>query len=167
MAETKTLIWLKPLKYTGLVDLKGLYKTLDKWLTDNHYDKVERRNNEHVSEEGRQIVLELVPYKKITDYAKVVIRVYAEMTNLTERVVERNGLKHKYHHGDLFFSFDCFLVTDYEQHWETRATYYFLRTLVDKFVYKGYTKRFEGEAVSDCKELINEIKNYLNMERFK
>ncbi|MBD3209222.1 hypothetical protein GF367_02275 [Candidatus Woesearchaeota archaeon] len=167
MAETKTLVWLKPLKYSGLIDMKGVYKTMDKWFAENHYDKVERRNNEHVSEEGRQIVLELVPYKKITDYAQIQIRVYAEMLNLKEEVVERNGLKHKYHRGDLFFSFDCFLITDYEEHWETKATYYFIRTLVDKFVYRGYTKRFEKEAVSDCNELINEIKNYLNMERFK
>lgn len=167
MAETKTLMWLKPLKYSGLVDVKGLYKTIDKWLSENHYDKVERRNFEDVYEDSRQIVLELVPYKKITDYAKVEIRIYMEFTNLKDEVVEKGGLKQKYYRGDLFFSFDCFLVTDYENHWETKATYFFIRTIVDKFIYKGYTKRFESEAISDTNELINEIKNYLNMERFK
>lgn len=167
MAEIKTLVWLKPIKYSGLVDIKGLYKTIDKWLSENHYDKVERRNFEDNYEDHKQIVIELAPYKKITDYAKVEIRIYMEFTNLTDEVVEKGGLKQKYQKGDLFFSFDCFLITDYENHWETKATYFFIRTLVDKFVYKGYIKRFEAEAVSDTNEIINEIKNYLNMERFK
>ncbi|MBN1274865.1 hypothetical protein JXA12_01050 [Candidatus Woesearchaeota archaeon] len=167
MVETKTLVWLKPLHYSGLFDLRGLYKTMDKWFTEHNYDKIEKRNFEEVSEGSKQIVLELQPYKKISDYAKVEIRVYVEMTNLTEEVVTRGDLKQKYNKGDLHFSFDCFLITDYEGHWETKATYYFIRTMVEKFIYKGYTKRFEAEAVSDTNELINEIRNYLNMERFK
>jgi hypothetical protein len=167
MVEIKTLVWLRPIKYSGLVDVKGLYKTIDKWLTENHYDKVERRNFEDVREDSRQIVLEIAPYKKITDYAKVEIRLYAEMTNLTDEVVEINGLKHKYQKGDFFFSFDCLLITDYENHWESKATYFFIRTIVDKFIYKGYTRRFESEAVADFNELVGEIKSYLNMERFK
>lgn len=167
MPETKTLVWLRPLRYSGLVDIKGLYRSIDKWLAANHYDKVERRNSEDVLEDGRQIVLEILPYKKITDYAKVEFRMYAEFTHLTEEVVVRNGLKHKLFKGDLFFSFDCFLMTDYESHWETKPFYYFFRTLVEKYIYRGYTKRLESEAVTDCNEFIGEIKNFLNMERFK
>ena len=167
MYETKTLIWQRPLKYSGLVDLKGFYTMLDKWMAENHYNKVERRNHEEVVENGKQIILELLPYKKLSDYAKCEMRIYIEMTNLREEVVTRNGLKHKYHRADLFFSFDCYLVTDYEGHWESKPAYYFLRVVVDKFIYKSYTSRFEQEAVSDCNEVINEIKAYLNMERFK
>jgi hypothetical protein len=167
MFETKTLIWMRPLKYSGLVDLRGLYAIMDKWMAENHYNKNERRNHESVSEEGKQIILEELPWKKLSDYAKCEMRIYIEMTNLKEEVVTRNGLKHKYFHGDIFFSFDCYLVTDYEGHWESKPAYYFLRFIVDKFVYKSYTGRFEQEATSDCNEFINEIKAYLNMERFK
>ena len=167
MAETKTLMWLKPLRYSGLLDIKGLYKVIDKWIAEHHYDKVERKNFEDVYEHGRQIVMELLPYKKITDYAKIEIRIYIELTNVKDEVVEHDGIKQKYQRGEAFFSFDCFLITDYENHWETRATYYFIRTIVDKFIYKGYTKRFESEGKADATELINEIKTYLNMERFK
>ncbi|MFP4524031.1 MAG: hypothetical protein ACLFO2_01765 [Candidatus Woesearchaeota archaeon] len=167
MAEFKTLVWLKPLRYSGLLDMKGLYKTIDKWLAENHYDKVESKNFEHVEEGHRQIILELMPYKKVSDYARIDLRIYVELTNLTEEVVTKGGVKQKYYRGDAFFSFDAFLVTDYEDHWETRPAYYFIRTLVDKFVYKGYMKRFQAEGKADCMALINEIKNYLNMERFK
>jgi hypothetical protein len=167
MAETKTLVWLKPINYSGLIDIKGLYRVMDEWFFQNHYAKVERRNFETVMEDGKQIIIELLPYKKITDYAKVEIRIYVELTHLKETVVERQGLKHRLYKGDAHFSFDCFLITDYEQHWETKAVYFFIRTIVDKYLYRGYTKRFEAEAVSDTNEIINEIKGYLNMERFK
>ncbi len=167
MAEIKTLIYQRPMKFSGLLNLKELYTIIDKWLRAHHYDKVEVKNFEDVYEDGKQIVLELLPYKKITDYAKIEIRIYAEFTNLTEEVVERSGLRHKLMKGDAFFSFDCYIHTDYEGHWETKAIYYFFRTLVDKFVYKSYMSKFEREAVSDTGELIDEIKGYLNMERFK
>ncbi len=167
MAETKTLVWLKPLKYSGLFDISELYKVVDNWCKEHHYDKVERKNFEEVFEKGKQFVIELVPYKKITDYAKVEIRVYMEFTNCTEEVVERSGMKHKLFKGDAFFSFDCFLKTDYEGHWETKPVYYFFRTLVDKFIYKNYSNKQEAEAGNDAKDLQNEIKSFLNMQRFK
>ncbi len=167
MAERKTLVNQKPISYSGLLNLKELYSIIDKWLKDHHYDKVETKNFEEVFEDGKQIILELVPYKKITDYAKIVIRIYAEFTKLREEVVERSGLKHKLIKGNAFFSFDCYLETDYEGHWQTKPTYFFFRTIVDKFIFKTYTSRFEKEALNDLNELINTIKSYLNMERFK
>ena len=75
MVESKSLIWLKPLHYSGLIDVKGLYTVIDRWTEQNHYDKVERRNFEDVVGDRKQIILELVPYKKLTDYAKCEIRV--------------------------------------------------------------------------------------------
>lgn len=166
MAETKSLIWLKPLHYSGLIDIKGLYAVIDRWTEQNSYDKVERRNFEDVMGDRKQIILELVPYKKLTDYAKCEIRIYMELTNLKDTVIERNGIKHKYPKGDAFFSFDCSLITDYESHWESQAYYFFFRTVVDKFIYRGYTKRYEAEAKADCNELINEIKSHLNLSRY-
>ena len=167
MAEVKTLVWMKPIKYSGLFDLKELYATIDKWCKEHHYDKVEAKNFEDVYEDSKQIILELRPYKKITDYAKVEIRAYMEFTDIKEEVVERGGLKKKINKGKINMSFDCYLITDYEAHWETKAVYYFFRMLVDKFIYRGYMKRFEAEAVADCNEMIHEVKSYLNMERFK
>lgn len=167
MGESKTLVNQRPVKYHGLFDFRELYKVIDSWCRDNGYDKVERKNFEEVFEDGKQIIMELVPYKKISDYAKIEIRVYIEITNCTEEAIERDKLKHKLFKGDIFFSFDCYLITDYEEHWETRPFYYFFRTLVDKFIYRDYTKRYEDQALSDCEDIIREIKSYLNMERYK
>lgn len=166
MAEIKTLIDGKQVVYEGLFSLKELYRAIDKWFWERGYDKQELKNFEDVTENEKQLILEILPYKKISDYAKIEIRIFMIFSKLTDVEVERNGVKAVLNKGRADFSFDCYLVTDYEHKWETRPIYYFLRTVFDKFVFRVYTAAFEKEAVKDCIEIEGEIKAFLNMNRF-
>ena len=69
MAEIRTLIDGKSLSYEGVFNIKELYKIIDTWFRDRGYDKQEIKNWEDVSESEKQIVLEIIPYKKVSDYA--------------------------------------------------------------------------------------------------
>jgi hypothetical protein len=167
MAEIKTLIEGKELKYKGLIDIKQLYSTIDQWFNKHRYDKKEVKNYEFVDEDSKQIELELRPYKKITDYAKYEIRIEARFTNLKEVEVEtKNKIKQKLWKGQVLMRFTAFFITDYENAWETKPFYYFVRTLVDKFVYRMYTSKMEDVLVSECNESFEEIRSFLNMHRY-
>ena len=166
MAEIKTLIDGKKVVYEGLFNMKDLYRTIDKWFFEHGYDKQELKNFEDISENERQVILEILPYKKISDYARIEVRIFLIVSHLTDVEIERTGVKIKTNKGRTDFSFDCYLVTDYENKWETRPIYYFMRTIFDKFVFKVYTSKFEKEAVKDTLEVEDEIKAFLNLNRF-
>lgn len=167
MSEKTTLMKGRPINYNGLFSYKELYKVIDTWCAEHGYSKVEHKNFEEVFEDGKQVILELAPNKKITDYAKIDFYLYIELTKCVEKIVERDGLKQKFLHGNVFISFDCFLTTDYEKNWDTRPVHYFFRTIVDKFIFKEHTNAWKKQGTKDINSLIQEVKNYLNMERYK
>jgi hypothetical protein len=166
MAEKKIVFKDKNLSFTGIFDMKGLFRTINKWFEDHSYDMFENKNYEDVYEQDKKIIFELIPYKKITDYHKFEIRVFAVCESLKEADVELKGVKHKLIKGDIFFTFDATLITDYEGRWESRAQYFFFRTLIDKFIYKSHTKEYEQDLIKEVNALEEEVKSYLNMFRY-
>jgi hypothetical protein len=166
MAEIKTLIDGKSLSYEGLFNIRELYRLIDKWFKDHGYDKNELKNWEDVTEAEKQIVIEVIPYKKVSDYARLDVRIFMIFSKLTDTVVEKDGLKIKTNKGRAEFYFDAYVVTDYENKWETRAIFYFFKNVFDKFIYRWYTATYDAEVMRDCTEIENEIRSFLNMNRF-
>lgn len=167
MGEIKTLRFGDSFKYKGLINSKELYKIIDTWLKTNGYDKVEIWNFEEIYDDGKQLTLKLQPYKKISDYAKIEIRITSVLSQLKDVVITKNKVKHKIQKGEASFKFDLFLTTDYEDSWETKPLYFFFKVLAEKFLYRGIIDRYEDQAQTDTDSLKREIKSYLNMERFR
>ena len=166
MPEKKIVYQDKFISFEGLFNLKDLFRTIIRWFNEHGYDMFENKNYEEVYEDGKKIIFELIPYKKVSDYYKLEIRVFAVFESLKETEVELNGVKQRLLKGRANFTFDAILVTDYEGRWETKPTYYFYRALIDKFIYRSYTDRYESQLVKDAKEVQEEIKAYLNMFRY-
>jgi hypothetical protein len=166
MAEKRIVFKDKNLSFQGLFEMKGLFRTVVKWFDDHGYDMFENKNYEEIYEQDKKIIFELIPYKKITDYHKFEIRVFVVAESLKEVDVELKGVKYRLLKGDIFFTFDATLITDYEGRWEGRAQYFFFRTLIDKFIYKSHTRAYENELIKEVTALEEEIKAYLNMFRY-
>ena len=166
MSEKKLVIDQLKLNYEGLFEVNELFKMVDAWFYEKGYDKYEKKNEEQVLPTGREILLELRPWKKTTDYAKNEIRVRIFMHGVKDVEVEKEGAKVKMNQGEVQMVFDGYLETDYENRWENKPFFYFLRTLFDKYIYKGYISKFEGNLVNDVHDLHTRIKAFLNMYRY-
>jgi len=166
MAERKIVFQDKTLNFKGMFDLKGLFRTINTFLAEHRYEPFENKNYQEVYEDGKKVVFELLPYRKITDYYRLEIRVWAVFERLKDVEVEIKGVKQKLLKGDANFTFDATLITDYENRWEGRGVYFFFRSLIDKFIYKGYTDQYETAVTKDVRDLMEEIRAYLNMFRY-
>jgi len=62
--------------------------------------------------------------------------------------------------------FDGYVETDYENRWENKPIFYFLRALIDKYIYRIYTDKFESMLVADVHHLHTRIKSFLNLYRY-
>ena len=166
MSEKKIVFRDKSLSFQGLFDIKGLFRSIVKWFEDHGYDMLGTKNFEEIYEQDKKIVFELIPYKKVTDYHKFEVRVFVICESLKEAEVELKGVKHRLVKGNVFFTFDGTLVTDYENRFEGKAQLFFFRTLVDKYIFKSHTRNYEQELTREVKEAEEEIKAYLNMFRY-
>ena len=167
MAEIRTVIDKLRITYDGLFSMPELYAIIDNWLHEKRYDKMEKKNIEKVKPEGKDIELLLQPWKKITDYAKIVINIRLVATGITEVEIEKEGAKVKMNQGRIQIVFDGWLVTDWENRWEGKPIFFFLRQVFDRYVFKPYTMGYETAVAKDVSDLHGEVKGFLNLYRYK
>lgn len=166
MVEREIIVDRLRLVYEGLFSVPELYKLIDEWFRMKGYDKREKKNTEVVRPEGKYIEIEIEPWKKVTDYAKNVIKIRLIMSDITDVEVEKDNLKVKLNKGKVSLVFDAYLETDYEHRWEGSPLFYFIRTLFDKYFYKPFTAGFETGVKEDLMTLHNTIKSFLNLYRY-
>src|SRR3989344_3179423 len=167
MSERRLVVDHLRIKYEGLFNATELYKLIDKWLNEKAFDKRELRNQEHVKPDGKYVELVLMPWKKISDYARHVIRLEIRVFNLKDVVIERDGQRVKMNQGRMDILMDAYLDTDYEDRWEQKPFYFFMRTLFDKFIYRTYSTQFEELLVENVTQLHTVMKSFLNLYRYE
>ena len=167
MAETKVLIGEKQIKYSGLIPVKGVYKHVKNFLDENGYDPFESRNEDEVYEDGKQIIIVLNGDKKLSDFAKIMWETKFVFEKLIETSFEKDGKTMHLHKGSLLLETSVVLATDYENSFEQTAFQYFLRVMIDKFVFKSYINRAADVAKKNYTRFEEKMKSYLNMESFK
>ena len=167
MAERRLVVDHMRLKYQGMFDLFEFYKLIDNWFREKAFDKRELRNQEIVRPDGKYVELILMPWKKISDYARHVIRIELRVFKLKEVVVERDGNRVKMNEGKVDIILDGYLDTDYEDRWEQKPFYFFMRTLFDKFVYRTYSTQYEELLVENVSQLHTLMKSFLNLYKYE
>ena len=167
MAERRLVVDHMRLKYQGMFDLFEFYKLIDNWFREKAFDKRELRNQEIVRPDGKYVELILMPWKKISDYARHVIRIELRVFKLKEVVVERDGNRVKMNEGRVDIILDGYLDTDHEDRWEQKPFYFFMRTLFDKFVYRTYSTQYEELLVENVSQLHTLMKSFLNLYKYE
>jgi len=166
MVERRIIVDRLKLGYKGLFKAEEVYKMVDKYFRERAYTKHELKNYEQVSPEGKTVTVIKEPYRKITDYAKYVVRVTIKMNDVKEVVVEKDGVKVKMNTGNIDLIFDGFLELDYEKRWENKPMFYFLRALFDQFVFKVHTEKYEAGLSEETHMLRNQLRAFLNLYRY-
>jgi len=166
MAERRIVVDNLMLQYEGIFELNELYLVIDKWVRQRHYDKFEKRNHEQVLKDGRYVELELEPWKKFTDYAKIALNVYIHAYNLKDVVVKKDNIDVKMNQGKIKIRFIGYLVTDYEHKWEGKPIFYFLRAVMDRWVYKVSLDKYEAGVAEEVMHLYQNCRAFLNLSRY-
>ncbi len=167
MSEIYFVVKKQTIKYEGLIDVQEFYSFIDSWLKSKGFEKVEVKSEEHADQKGKYIELLLEPFYKFNDYCKEVIRIHIHMYNVRDAEVVIDSHKLKMQEGLVSVDTDGFFVTDYENRWEERPFYFFLRSLIDKYIYRIYNQRYQKVLKETIAQLRADIKAYLNLHRFR
>jgi len=166
MTEKYVIIDGLSIVYSGYFSLSKLYKLIDLWIANKDYVKVELKNIEQVTERGRYIELEIAPYKEFNDYAKSTLHVVVYVTNLKDKIVKIGNHEERINDGNIQIKFDGILETDYARRWRSKPSFMFIRALVDKYIFRTEYHKFKDKVYRDTMTLHDEIKSYLNLNKF-
>ncbi|MBI2572782.1 hypothetical protein HYV86_02895 [Candidatus Woesearchaeota archaeon] len=133
--EKNLIVNNRTLLYKGIFRSDEVFHTINEALDHRHYEKREKRTEELVTDTGRRTHIELRPYKDIVHYGRVQINIKVTFDNVTETVDVVDGLKRKFSNGDVTIVFDGWVLTEYEHRWTLKPTIYFLKGMINKYVY--------------------------------
>lgn len=167
MAEKKILVFDKEFSYEGLLSVQGFYRQARNWLDEHGYNPFEAKHEEQIFEDGKQIFIEINGEKKLSDYAKITWISKITFSNLQEVSVEQEGNSIRMHKGRVRAVGMVISVTDWDKTFEQNAFQYFIRVMMDKYVFKSYISKAEKKAKSDYSVYEDRLKSYLNMGQFK
>lgn len=167
MSEDRIIIDEKKFNYDGLIAISGLFKSMMKYLEELGYNPYEMEHAEEIHKEGKQIKLKISGYKEISDFAKIVWVSVIVISQANKVTVQKGHQKVKMNKGSVSIISTVILSTDYDKSFEQNAWLYFLRVIIDKFVFKSYVNRAVSQAKKDYSQFESTIKSFLNMENFK
>lgn len=140
---------------------------IDHWFYEKGYDKFEAKNIELDLPTGKEIDMEILPSKKTTDYFKNIIRIRIKFSQIKDIELEKEKEVLKVQKGRVMMIFDGYLESDYENEWESKPLFYFLRTIYDKFILKSTFSYYERWLVNDIYDLHSRIQRNLNIYRYE
>lgn len=168
MSEKKILVNGLQFEYKGVFDFAELLNVIYRSIEERGYIKQEKKHEEYVRPEGKEIFLELRPNKKKTEYFSLMIKIRITMKKVKEITLEIDGVPRLLNQAEINIRFDCWTTTDYEGRWMNKPWYYFFRALIDKYVYKfPMDESFFGEGVEDTRHIYEQIRSHLGLYKFK
>ena len=135
MVEKNLVVNNKELIYQGIFRVDDLFSAINKALVEKGYTKSEKKSEELVTSAGRMLFLELRPYKVITEYITLMIKIKITLDNITDVKEEINGHKIVFQKGDIKIAFDSWSLTDYQSRWGLTPWAYFMKGMINKFLY--------------------------------
>ncbi len=165
--ERYTITQHKILSYEGYFRPDEFLKELKGFLKERKYFPFDSKNFEEVLESGLQIQMEIKATRKVSYYIKKEIFLRIKMLRLREEMVEIDGVKRKYYHGNVSLDCDSALQTDLKAQYDKSGWMYFLRVINDKFIRRDWIESAKDEVDKDLHDLLDHLSAYLNMIRFK
>ena len=158
----------KELLYKGIFRSDDVFRLVNQAIKHKGYTKREKRNEELVAEAGTQSYIELRPFKEVTSYVTFMIKIKIIFDKVTETTEEIDGIKRKFQNGDVKVVFDSWLLGDYQSRWGMQPWVFFVKGLINKYVYTFPTESgFKSQLSGDTVYLYAQIKKLLDSYKFE
>jgi len=163
MVEKDKIIENK-IKRKGLFDFKELYRFCYTWLADEGYFVEERKYTEKVKGNEKEIEIEWIAKKKISDYFRFTLKFNWRIIGMMPVEVEKNGKRIKMDQGDVEIKVSGILEKDYENRWEKTPFLKFLRGVYDKYIIRSRIEQYEDKIFGEVDEFVAQTKAFLTIE---
>ncbi|MBT4351031.1 hypothetical protein HOD20_00750 [archaeon] len=164
--EINNVLLGQTINYEGVFSSRELFKLIDTFLKSKGYQKKILNDNESQTPNGRQINLKIRPYNKPKGDIAMELQIFIKIKDMVDTIREIDDRKVKFDRGKITIIIDAFLVTNLRGKWESRAEYYLIRTIFDKYLFKPDPSKYLGKVKSHAVDLKNELHGFLNLYKF-
>jgi hypothetical protein len=163
MAE-KDKIFSSKMKYSGIFNFADFYKFCYEWLRDETGTPIsENKYSEKIAGDAKNIEIEWVGVRDLTDYFRMEIKVTFRITGLTNVEITEGSRKVKTNKGIIEMSVSGNLIRDYDGKFERNGFQKFLRGVYEKSVIPARVEQFKEKIIEESDEYLSQAKAYLDL----
>lgn len=168
MVEKKQVLYDLRTSYNGPLLVEDFYAEIDNWIREKGFEKEPKKKMEHVTKTGKKIEWVIEVHRHLDELHHSVVVLRALLDNVKEIVVKKDGKKVRVNNGDIFINIDGFIQSHiHGSFWQTKPIYYFIRALIDKYIYNFWSFKYDGVVASDCHDLFKRIRAFFNVQKYK
>lgn len=168
ISEKKQVLYDLRMLYNGPFSAEDFYKEVDDWAKENGFEKEHKRKMEHVTKDGKKIEWLTEIHSHLDDYHHGDVVLRAQMDNVKEVAIKKDGKKYKINNGDVHILVECFISAHlHGTYWQSRPVLRFFRTLFDRFIYNIWSEKYDGVVNMQGRELFKRIQSFFKLQKFK
>ena len=168
MVEKKQVLYDLRTTYNGPLSVEDFYAEVDNWIRKKGFEKEPKKKSEHVTKNGKKIEWIIEAHHKLDDLHYSVIVLKALLDNIKEIVIKKDGKKIRINNGDVFINIDGFIQSHiHGSFFQIKPVYYFMRALIDKFIYNFWSFKYDGAVNADGHDLFKRIRSFFNVQKYK
>ncbi len=154
------------IKYRGIFDLDGLYRTMVEWFEYQGYEMNEKAYKHKVpNPAGAEQEISWVCWRKVNAYVKYWMIIYFHIWELKEVEVIKDGKKKKMTSARMKINFDGRVELDWQNMFAGNRFLVEVQHWMNKYVlHKKITGHWEDELYYRMHKLFYVTKEFLNME---
>lgn len=168
MVEKKQVLYDLRTTYNGPFTVEDFYSDVEKWIKEKGYEKEPKKKMEHVTKDGKKIEWLIEIHHSLDDLHHGVVILRATMSNIKEVTIKKNGKKILINKGEVYINIDGFIQSHiHGSYYQVKPVYYFIRSLIDRYIYNFWSFKWDGAVSADCNELFKRIRAFFGLERYK
>ncbi len=168
MSEKKQVLYDLRTTYSGPFVVEDFYAEVDNWISEKGFEKEPKKKMEHVTKNGKRIEWVIEAHSHLDDLHHCVIVLRALLDNVKEVVIKKGGKKMRINNGDVFVNVDGFIESHiHGSFYQVKPVYYFIRALVDKYIYNFWSDKYDSLVKANGHELLKKIRSFLSLQRYK
>ncbi len=164
--ERHLIIDHQKFSYEGLFNTSELYTVISSFFFDKGWDWYEKLNQEQVTSDGKQLYIVFEPWKNVSDYYKLKIKIKLIGTDIKDVEIDKEGKTIRINQGLIRMTMDGYIFSDRSDKWNEKPFYWFLSYILEKYFFKSHFAKFEAWLTSDADDLMHKIKTYLNTYKY-
>ena len=168
MVEKKQVLYDLRTTYNGPFLVEDFYAEVENWIREKGFEKEPKKKMEHVTKNGKKIEWLIEAHRHLDDLHHGIVILRALFDNVKDVVIKRNGKKMRINNGDIFISIDGFIQSHiHGTFWQLKPMYYFIRGLIDHYIYNFWLFKYDGAVQSDCHDLFKRLRSFFNVQKYK
>ncbi len=168
MVEKKQVLYDLRTTYNGPFVVEEFYAEVENWIKERGFEKNPKKKMEHVTKSGKKIEWLVEAHRRLDELHHSVVVMRALLDNVKEVTLKKKGRRIRINNGDVFVNIDGFVESHiHGSFYQVKPVYYFIRAVIDKFIYNFWSFRYDGTVAADGQDLFKRIRAFFNLQKYK